>query len=277
MDETLAMLSAKAVPGAAPVAGIAAFGKFMCVLQQVADAARPPGMAELAARSGYPRPTVYRIVAGLLEHGLIVARADGTYVLGPRLLSLAGRSWARFDLRVALLPDLRALRDSTGQTVHLAVPAGDAMVYIEKLDGPGAVRMASRIGGQLPLHCSAVGKACLAALPPAALDAWLARAPLPRLTPGTLTAAPALRAELARVRRLGYAVDNEENEAGIVCYGVALCDAGGRALAGVSVSTLPLRRAAEPPSAYIEALLRLRAAAADRLAGMPAPPAEDSP
>src|SRR3546814_2070575 len=90
-----------------PVAGTAAFGKFMCVLQHVADAVQPPGMAELAARSGYPRPTVYRIVAGLLEHGLLAAQPDGAYVLGPRLLSLASRSWSRFDLRVALLPEDR--------------------------------------------------------------------------------------------------------------------------------------------------------------------------
>jgi DNA-binding IclR family transcriptional regulator len=271
MDETYSTPSASPAPGSPPVAGTAAFGKFMCVLQHVADAAQPPSMAELAARSGFPRPTVYRIVAGLLEHGLVAAQPDGTYVLGPRLLSLASRSWSRFDLRVALLPDLHALRDATGQTVHLAVPAGDAMVYIEKLDGPGAVRMASRIGGQLPLHCSAVGKACLATLEPAALDARLAALPLPRLTPATLASASALRAELAQVRRQGYAVDNEENEPGIVCYGVALCDASGRAVAGVSVSTLAFHQPARPPSACIDPLLRLRAAASARLAGMPAP------
>ena len=261
------------VPGAPAVAGTAAFGKFMRVLQQIADAAQPPGVAELSAHCGYPRPTVYRIVAGLAEHGLVAARPDGTYVLGARLLSLASRSWSRFDLREALLPDLQALRDITGHTVHLAVPLGDAMVYVEKLDGPGAVRMASRIGGQLPLHSSAVGKACLAALEPAALDELLARLPLPRLTPATLVTAQALRAELAQVRRHGYAIDNEENEPGIVCYGVALCDAAGRAVAGVSVSTLPFRApaASAAPAACIEPLLRLRAAAAARLAGLPPP------
>src|SRR5690606_29373477 len=116
-------------------------------------------------------------------------------------------------------------------------------------------------------------KACLAALEPAALDELLARLPLPRLTPATLVTAQALRAELAQVRRHGYAIDNEENEPGIVCYGVALCDAAGRAVAGVSVSTLPFRApaASAAPAACIEPLLRLRAAAAVRLAGLPPP------
>lgn len=265
MSET----TAKPVPNSPAVAGTAAFGKFMGVLQLVADAGSPPDIAALTARSGYPRATVYRIVGGLLEHGMVVARPDGTYGLGPRLLSLASRSWSRFDRRETLLPDLQWLRDSTGQTVHMAVPMGDAMVYVEKLDGQGAVRMASRIGGQLPLHSSAVGKACLATLDAEALEARLARLPMPRRTPATLTGAAELQAELKQVRRQGYAVDNEENEPGIVCYGVAICDAAGRAIAGISVSTLRLVEPAIAPSAIIESLLRLRAAAANRLASLP--------
>lgn len=99
------------------MAGAAAFAKFMTVLQAVADAPSPPTAAALARGCGYPRPTVYRIVAALAEQGM-VAETDGVYRLGPRLLSLASRARSQFDLRATLAADLRALRDATGETVH---------------------------------------------------------------------------------------------------------------------------------------------------------------
>ena len=87
--------------------------------------------------------------------------------------------------------------------------------------------------------------------------------------PSTLTSLPALRAALGEAASRGYATDNEENEAGIVCYGVALCDVAGQPVAGVSVSTLLFRRRGDPQSTYIEPLLRLRDAAAAKLAVQP--------
>jgi len=251
------------------VAGAAAFAKFMTVLQAVADAPEPPTAAWLARSCGYPRPTVYRIVAALAEQGM-VAETGGAYRLGTRLMSLASCAWSQFDLRAALAPDLQALRDATGETVHLAVPAGQEMIYIDKLESPGPVRMVSRVGSSVALHSSAVGKAYLAALDDAARERLLHGLPLPARMPGTVTSLPALRAVLDADRARGYAMDNEENEAGIVCYGVALCDAAGRPVAGVSVSTLLFRRRDDPQASYIDPLLRLRDAAAAKLAVLPA-------
>ena len=252
------------------VAGAAAFAKFMTVLQAVADAPHPPTAAALARSCGYPRPTAYRIVAALAEQGM-VAETDGAYRLGPRLLALASRAWSQFDLRAALSADLQALRDETGETVHLAVPAGAEMIYIDKLESPGPVRMASRVGAAVALHSSAVGKAYLAALPEPARERLLRDLPLASRMPGTLSTLPALRVALADTAARGYALDNEENEPGIACYGVALRDAAGQPVACVSVSTLLFRRRADPQSAYIEPLLRLRDAASAKLAVLPVP------
>jgi len=250
------------------VAGAAAFGKFMAVLQAVADAPQPPTAALLARACGYPRPTVYRILAALAEQGM-VSESGGAYRLGHRLMSLASRAWGQFDLRAALAPELQSLRDQTGETVHLAVPAGHEMIYIDKLESPGPVRMVSRVGASVALHSSAVGKAYLAALDETARERVLRDLPLPARMPATLNSLPALREALGEAAARGYAIDNEENEPGIVCYGVALCDAAGRPVAGVSVSTLLFRRRDDPQSAYIEPLLRLRDAAAAKLAVLP--------
>ncbi|MCY1546588.1 Pectin degradation repressor protein KdgR [compost metagenome] len=132
--------------------------------------------------------------------------------------------------------------------------------------------MASRVGASVALHSSAVGKAYLAALDETARERLLSGLPLPARMPGTVASLPALRAQLAETVARGYATDNEENEAGIVCYGVALCDAAGRPVAGVSVSTLLFRRHADPQAAYIAPLLRLRDAAAAKLALLPVSP-----
>ena len=258
------------------VAGTAAFSKFMAVLQAVADAAGPLAMADLIRACGYPRGTVYRIVAALSQQGLIAeapaAAPGGTprYGLGPRLLQLASRAWSQLDLRAALADDLQALRDETGETVHLAVPAGREMIYIDKLESQGPVRMASRVGGRLALHSTAAGKAYLAALPDTEADALIAALDLAARMPNTLTDRDALRQELARIHQRGYAVDDEENERGIVCYSVAITGQGGRPLACVSVSTLQFRQQSAPPSRYIAPLLRLRDAAHARFSAWPA-------
>jgi len=129
--------------------------------------------------------------------------------------------------------------------------------------------MVSRVGASVALHSSAVGKAYLAALDEPARERLLHALPMPARLPATLTSLPALREALGVAAQQGYAVDNEENEPGIVCYGVALCDGAGRPVAGVSVSTLLFRRRGDPQSAYIEPLLRLRDAAAAKLAVLP--------
>ncbi|MFZ4285213.1 IclR family transcriptional regulator [Variovorax sp. HJSM1_2] len=253
------------------VAGTAAFGKFMLVLQHVADASDAVTVASLARATGFPRPTVHRIVAALLLERMLVERQQaGTLALGPRLIQLASRSWGRSELRLAAVDELKRLRDLTGETVHLAVPngkvgQGSSMVFIEKLESPSAVRMSSRIGTDVAMHATAVGKAYLAALEDDALEAQLAGLALPRFTPHTLTTLPKLRAELQHTRMRGWSVDDEENEAGIHCFAAVVRGSQGTPLAAISVSTLLFRQKAQPEQAYVAPLLEVAAAISQRL------------
>lgn len=258
-------------PSTPAVAGTQAFGKFMRVLQIVADAPEPPNVAALMRATGYPRPTVHRIVAALVAERMLEEDA-ATHLLrmGPRLIQLASRSWGRSDLRLAAVDALRRLRDATGETVHLAVPNGRHMTFIEKLESPAAVRMSSRIGTNVQLHVTAVGKAWLAALPEAERAAVLADLPLPRMTEHTLTDPAALAAELAQVRAQGWACDREEHESGIHCFGAAVCGPDGRPLGAISVSTLVFRQKDNPQQAYVEPLLQACADVARRIAEVPA-------
>ena len=260
----------------AQVAGTAAFSKFMHVLQLVADAEAPMNVGALMRASGYPRPTVHRIVAALIAERLLVEGQHGTTLaLGPRLIQLASRSWGRSELRLAAVDELKQLRDRTGETVHLAVPNGDSMVYIEKLESPSAVRMASRIGTSVPLHTTAVGKAYMAALDDEALAQLLAGLPMPRLTEKTMADMGALRLQVSQTRARGWSIDNEENEPGIVCFGAVIRGAGGGPVAAISVSTLVFRQKDDPQQAYVAPLLETCRMISARIAQTPALSAAD--
>jgi IclR family transcriptional regulator, KDG regulon repressor len=239
------------------VAGAAAFSKFIAVLQLIADAETPPNVAKLSAASGYPRPTVHRIVAALQAEGMIVGMcaAGNTFGLGPRLVNLASRSWERSDLRLAAVDALTELRNLTSETIHLAVPSQGEMVYIEKLESPHAVRMASRIGTRVSLTSSSVGKAYLATLGDAEREALLKDAPLARFTEHTMTTLDEVRKEVNATAQRGYAEDREENEVAISCYGAAIRGVDGRAVGCVSISMPTYRRQADAQTRYIEPLL----------------------
>jgi DNA-binding IclR family transcriptional regulator len=274
------MLSTPPSPADQPqVAGTASFSKFMHVLQLVADwpdANEVLNVSALMRASGYPRPTVHRIVAGLLAERLL-EELQGSHglALGPRLIQLASRSWGRSELRLVAVDELKRLRDLTGETVHLAVPNGNTMVYIEKLESPSAVRMASRIGTSVFLHSTAVGKAYLAALEAEALEPLLKALSLRRHTENTLTDRAALRKELDATRARGWSVDSEENEAGIFCFGGVIRGHRGLPVAAISVSTLLYRQKENPERAYVAPLLEACAAISARIAETPSLSAAD--
>jgi DNA-binding IclR family transcriptional regulator len=250
--------TAASVADTKSIAGTAAFSKFIAVLQLVADAETPLTVAKLSAASGYPRPTVHRIVAALQAEGLINAAGNGsTFSLGPRLINLASRSWDRSDLRIASVDALAELRNATSETVHLAVPSQGAMVYIEKLESPHAVRMASRIGTRVSLTSSSVGKAYLAGLDVGEREALLKQAPLERFTPNTVTDLDTIRKELLLIAQRGYAEDREENEVSIWCYGAAILGANGRPVGCVSISMPTFRRKSDAQKCYVEPLLAI--------------------
>jgi DNA-binding IclR family transcriptional regulator len=149
---------------------------------------------------------------------------------------------------------LRALRDATRETVHLAVPSDLGMVYVEKLESPQAVRMTSRIGTRVLLHSSSVGKAYLAALDEVQREALLSRIKLERLTPNTITSLTDLRQEIKEVQQRGYAEDREETESQIFCLGSAILGRDGVPAGCISISIPLFRKSRKVQETYIAPL-----------------------
>lgn len=243
-----------------PVQGTASFSKSMAVLQAIADHPGELDIAKLIERVQFPRTTTYRIVAGLMVEGLVTQnRETGTYGLGHRLLQFASKSWESSDLRTTARPFIEALRDATSETVHLAVPSGNGMAYIDKLESPNAVRMMTRIGARVELHSTSVGKAYLSALPDERAREIIATLDLSRFTRFTFTDPAAFYEEIKKTRERGYSYDHEENEPDIRCFGSTIYDRSGEPVGCVSIS-IPLYRYDEARHADYARMIRETAA-----------------
>jgi IclR family transcriptional regulator, acetate operon repressor len=197
--------------------------RVLAVLTELAQHGGGVSLEEMTRAVASPKPTVHRALASLCRFGFAARNGHGRYVLGDEFLRLAfAHHEARPD-HLRIQPVLSELATRYGETAHYAVLDGDTVVYRAKVDPPaGALRLTSTVGGRNPVHSTAVGKLLLAyALSdePAVAD-WAGDRPLARRTPHTLTTAKALAADLARIRVAGYAVDDQENEPGIVCVAV---------------------------------------------------------
>jgi DNA-binding IclR family transcriptional regulator len=213
------------------VQSIARAGRVLRALESAPDGLP---LVELAAAVELPKSTVHRLVGALADEGLVHAGAGGHVTLGPLLERLAAAT--RLTLPERVRPALERLRGELDETVDLAVLDGAELRFVDQLPGPHRLSAVSAVGEAFPLHCTANGKALLAALPPERALALLP-ARLPRLTPATIAARPALLAELERIRARpgGLAFDREEHTEGICAAGAVVRDASGAPAAVVSV------------------------------------------
>lgn len=187
-----------------------------------------PRLAEVVAVVGLPKTTVHRVVGALEDEGLLRTDGGGRIWLGQGLRDLA--QWAATDLATQVRPAVLALHRATDETVDVAVVDGVALRFIDQVQSTHALRAVSEVGAAFPLHATANGKALLAAMAPADVDAALARG-LPRLTSGTIVDPRRLRAELAEVVAAGVAFDHEEHTEGISAVGAAVVGPRGPILA----------------------------------------------
>jgi IclR family acetate operon transcriptional repressor len=191
-------------------------------------------VAEIGRRAGLPKSTTSRLVSGLVSYGLL--ERDGSLLrMGIRLFEFGELASRQRNLRAIALPYMADLREATRQTVHLAVLQGNEVVYVEILRSRDAPRMPSEVGGRLPAHASAVGKALLAFSDAATVDLVCGQ-PLKAVGPRTVTAPGLLRRELSRVRASGLAYESEESGPGVGCVASAILRTDGSPAAAISVS-----------------------------------------
>jgi DNA-binding IclR family transcriptional regulator len=199
------------------------------ILRALEDENSGLSLGQIAQRVNLARSTVQRIVAALESEKLVIAATpNGRVRLGPAILRLAAS--VRSDFTALARPHLERLSADLQETVDLATVKKDHLVFIDQVIGSHRLRTVSAVGETFPLYCTANGKAYLAQLTDAAVEALIGKTYAAR-TPRTITKLDALLTELKTVRANGVAFDHEEHASGICAAGVALHDPLGNAVA----------------------------------------------
>jgi DNA-binding IclR family transcriptional regulator len=236
---------------------IAVLEKSFAVLEAMSGLDRAASLKDVGDLTGLPKPTLYRILQTLSELGYVGQdRARSRYRLTPRLLWLA-QSTSQDEVRERALPLMEALHKRFNETVNLGVLQGREVHYVHVIDTTQNLRWQVRPGGSDPFHSTALGRAIVAELPDARRAELVGRVKFEQRTPFTVAGPAELARILDETRVRGIAIDDEENDLGVVCLGVPFINKAGAA-AAISVS-VPKGRMTPALFAAIEgALLRLR-------------------
>lgn len=230
-----------------PLYRVQVIDRALAILDSLALQKGSASLADLAESLHMHKSTVHRLMMSLERHRIIERDPrTGQYCLGMRLFELGSVAINRLDLRERAHRYMEKIMNHADETVHLCTLDQGEVLYLDKLEPSRSVRMACTIGRRNPAHCTAVGKAMLAWLPESEVEEVVQRHGMRRMTPKTITTLAELKAELARIRGRGYAIDDEEIEEGVRCVAAPVMDHLGLARAAISISApsfrLPVER-----------------------------------
>lgn len=235
-------------------APVGVIGKVLRILEALRTSPAGLSLREICLETRINKSTAYRFLAHLEREGYLFRDEGGTYVVGPKLVGLAGGATYQTALRKISRPILQKLWNVTGETANLGILDGQHVYYLDVLQSPHAFRMASHAGMWRPLYCTAMGKVLAAWLPADDRKHVLSSLRFERITPHTITRIPRLEKELEKIRQSGYAVDNEEAVLGARCIASPVLLANGKAAAAVSISGPTSRIDRTKMSAFVTAV-----------------------
>jgi DNA-binding IclR family transcriptional regulator len=180
-------------------------------------------LSEATRYLGVASSTAHRLLAMLTYRGFVrqdpVSKA---YLPGPALTGVAFAIFGRIDVAATALPVMRGLSERLRESIHVGMLDGASVRFVAAVEGPAAVRVASRLGRTMPAHCTSTGKVMLAQLPLPELRQLLPDEELARITALSIGSRTELEAELSAIRERGYAVNREESEEGVASVAVPI-------------------------------------------------------
>ncbi len=197
-------------------------------------------LMDVVELTGYPQPTVHRLLTQLKQAGFVTQQISGPYRLGPKILTLAAQCLGGLEVRQIAASTMQAFSERVGHTVHLAIADNIEVVYIAKTEPLNGLRIGSTVGQRRPIPVTALGKAILAFSSPVLLAQVLAVG-WEKRTANTLRSAAALERQLTEIRQAGYAIDDEESDLGLRCAAAPIFNHEGLPIAALSVTTLTSR------------------------------------
>jgi IclR family transcriptional regulator, KDG regulon repressor len=205
--------------------------KAFAVLEHIAASGQPAGVTEIARIFGIPKSNAHRVLSTLVGLGYLRHRASGLYAPTLRMWEIGVQVLNRIDIKRLARPALEQVAFLTDETVHLTIPDGSEIIYLDKIESSRPVREFTRVGTHAPGHCTATGKVLLAFRQPIP--------PLPRLavfTKNTIRDISSLQAELTRIRRDGFALNIGEYGAYVNGIAVPVADHTGGVVAAIVIS-----------------------------------------
>lgn len=216
---------------------VPALERALLILEHLAKSRHGATLSQLTRRLQLPKSTAHALLLTFERCGYAVRDEDsGRYRLGTRVYALANMALSGISLRDQAAPFLYKLMQETGLTVHLAILEQGEAVLIDRIEPPGALKVATWVGKRMGLHCTALGKALIAHLPEEEVAELVRRQGLLRHNENTIASVKRLRQACEAVQQGGYAVDDEEEEIGVRCIGAPVFNWKREVVAAISIS-----------------------------------------
>lgn len=255
----------------ASAAPVGVISKVLLILEAIQGSPFGLGLKAISEATGIHKSTAHRFVKHLEREKYLISTEQGAYLIGPRFSQITARGNHRATLQAVARPVLSQLWKSTQETVNLAVLDQGTVLYTDVIESPHEFRLSSRIGTRRTLPATALGKAMAAFLSKEQAEQTLPSVTFQPFTPKSIMNHVQFQQELVKIRRQGYAVDDEEATLGARCVAAPILGADRGAIAAVSVSGPITRITVSHVSALAKVVMNAAAAIST---AMGFPPAE---
>lgn len=209
----------------------------LSILEVLSDYENGLGITEISEKVKLHKSTVHRLLATLIYKGYVKQQdKDNKYKLTLKLFELGNKKIQKMDLVAVAKPYLKELVEKTNEVAHLVVTEDTEIIYVGKEESQNTIRTHSTIGDRRPLYCTAVGKSILSYMEDDKIQEIWNKSNVQKLTEYTITDFDEFKEYLNKVRKNGYAVDEQENEIGVRCVGASIFDYKGEVCGAISIS-----------------------------------------
>jgi IclR family transcriptional regulator, acetate operon repressor len=231
--------------------------RLIALLEVIAAKDQRHSLQSLVEETGLPKPTLHRMLAQLEAAGLLQRTSDARhYATGSRLRRLAENLLLNDSAHGARHAVLRRLVEEIGESCNITALSGGEVIYLDRVETAAPLRFYLRAGSRVPVHCSASGKVMLAQMPLAQRRRLLSAEPFEKYTPKTIASFAELEVQVSAVKRLGYALDDEEFLPGLVCLAVPVPNPVGTSNVCIALQAPVMRVSLEKAIAWLPTMQR---------------------
>ncbi len=222
--------------------GVQSVDRALSILETLAEDDEGYRLSDLAVRTGLSASTVHRLLATLENRRFVqFDRAESKWHVGVRSFTVGASFARRRNFSAQAIPYLRKLRDLTRETANLAVVDDEFIIVLTRMESREIMRSLTQVGGRVAMVTSGVGKAVLATYSDEDVGAVIRHHGMPRLTEKSIVRPGDLFKELEKIRKQGFALDDEEACMGLRCIAAVVYNDCAEPLAAISVSGMTSR------------------------------------